>query len=772
MSVTPKLHRKLKTSKHATVSLDSLLGLLSSAYGIEELDSAVLFDKNKVNWKNLTVENLKAIVKKEETGDDQRKESEKISVSTSTTSLKKNKGSGREIDVTLVSIKSLESFKQALDKSGSDINTTDITKIEATVDGKQTTDEKAKEDVKQTDKNSNKDCNNMDIKEQPIICGFFIDDINQKLVFDIQFTKKTKKSEMIPDFNFNEPEVSINVTDISKRATSCVKLTKSCLVSNFQYFAEVDKEYGLENLDVTLECNLNVFQWIVQWVKADIVMCKPNLNLSILKNILSMVYHLRVENLLEECLDYFHANCENALGNDNDIEYVFDDELLSKYTSWISNSELDEMNDNFSSFKMKMFCSLIKLLVDPNPSTAVGHFSSLATIFQCGNCDKFLQKNMVDYITCRSDCMQMDYNGELKPHHEQSSSWDLSRYIELMFEELGSWRVVYWRLWGMCHFLTCNECYLPYPLSQSDWCPYHTTEVEYFPMNSNLFYPIGMYQCCGEKAFKFNTLQPYGGCKFRSHTPRLDSEERIRIFEIFLKHKHYISIQPVENVGPKKFVKLLKRNSDVLTLQDDTHVDSFWWQGILLAPKVKKDYSVIPMNVLNHVRNRPQENKCLKICKPLSFESQVHFGVMPSSTTILVVEKTMSENETMRYKKNKAKSSIRKVKSNMVAGTGVKLKKKKSVCSYQPTESVWSNCETYKDNQDNQRDFEEIAMRSLVNMLTPEFQGFTGDPVAGSYLRLEAQWWQEHSGDARSGKNSGTVVNRTFPLSWYRRLTL
>ncbi|KAF7252803.1 hypothetical protein EYD10_02373 [Varanus komodoensis] len=37
-------------------------------------------------------------------------------------------------------------------------------------------------------------------------------------------------------------------------------------------------------------------------------------------------------------------------------------------------------------------------------------------------------------------------------------SWDIHEYLLSLFEELKSWRDVYWRLWGTVNWLTCSRC--------------------------------------------------------------------------------------------------------------------------------------------------------------------------------------------------------------------------------------------------------------------------------------------------------------------------
>lgn len=796
MTFNPKFHKKLRNPKHAIVSLDSLLGLLSSAYGTEELDSNLLFSKNTVNWQNLSAENFKhAHENLSEEGNKEKnvKQTERFSVTTSTTNLKPIQNVGSEIDITLVSIKSLETLKQANEHP----NETNNTLTEEPKQDVQDNDDKVKPNNSKSSIINEKitQCKNGDDKlnvvgfqsivdhQQKAICGFYVDDSDHKIVFDIQFTKTTCLNEITP-FKVGEPEILINIIDITKQTKTCITVDKSILISKSQYFANVEDEYGLGNLNVVVKCNLSIFQWILQWLRADIAMCKPNLNVNNLKLILLMAYHLIIDNLVQECLDYFHNNFKSVLENSWDIEDVLDDDLFFKLTMLFSVAEIDAINDYFESFKSRMYCSLIRNLVNPTPCFEMSQYSTLTTMFQCGHCEKLLHHYMAQSVFCCSEYNELNYQGALVSLHERSPSWNLSNYIDLMYEELKCWKVVYWRLWGLCHFLKCCECKTLFPLTQSNWCPYHSEEIEYFPINSDTCYPIGTYKCCSEIAFKFNVLKQYGGCKFKSHIPDLSSKTDIKIIEVYNTYKHLICCQPPESVINKKFIRLVKKSHESEFLKKESECLTFWWKGIRLAPKEKKDYSIVPHSVLNLLRSRPQGKKTEKVFNTTIYRPQIPMGAMPSATTLCTTLATVEKNDTSsemysnKIKKCKPKLNYsKKLKpTNLNSPNRNKVKKKKLLFTYKPVDYFWVNSESNKDNQDNQRDFEEIAMRELVKVLSSDSTSSCfSEPAAGSYIRLEAKWWQEHCGDgkmASTSKTSGTVVNRTFPLSWFRRLTL
>lgn len=748
MGSNSKMHPKFNKANHTTVSIQSLLGVLSSAYGTEELDPSVVFDSNAVNWSNISVENIKSQAKKEIKGSQQNSKQNdlgRISVSTSTSSLKSKRNFDSEVDVTLFSIKSLDDIKQSMRRAQHNSDSSKDCAVEKSV-------EEISSDLSDCSivENGIKGVNDSDeVISEPqrlTVCGFFVEGSSQEVIFDIQFFEKSnspRPSSLIP----NKSEIHLKVTDEVNDTQSFINVSKTCLILKSQYFAEVDKEFGLENLEVCVICDSSIFQQAMEWVRSDTILCKPKLCTENIKHTLTIAYHLGIEDLVDRCLDFISHNINSVLQTDCDVQRLIGEKLLVKFSKLLNNSAINDINDEFESFKMNLFSSLIQLLGEEVPFTKVGHFSSLASIFQCTHCQKFLSCDLVDMIPCTTVRSQLDFKGDVKYHHECSPYWNLTVYIELAFKELQSWQRVYWHLWGLCHFQRCSECNTVYPMSQSEWCPYHPDPLEYFPIDQDHQYPVGCYGCCGEKGFRFNVLQPYGGCKYKSHTPFVTEEKRQKVHSIYETNKDYVSSDPSINRA-MRFVKFVKQFGNDEP-RENYAVERFRWQGILLAPKTKPDHSIISRDVLVFLRNKQLPKRPDPGPKPLSFQAcQVHLGVMPLQAAAEDHLDSLSKLSPVQCKQDRG---------NQSAALGAK--KKKTGCN--PSEPTWKRYDSIQCNQDIQRDCEELAMRRLVNMLAPAPPGFVPAPTAGTYLRLEAE--------RCNFKASGTVVNRTFPLAWFRR---
>lgn len=96
-------------------------------------------------------------------------------------------------------------------------------------------------------------------------------------------------------------------------------------------------------------------------------------------------------------------------------------------------------------------------------------------------------------------------------------TWSLNNYIITLRTELRSWRKVYWRLWGDCHFLFCTQCNIYFPIHQFDWCCYHAEFSQFFinEQQRPMPFPLGRYPCCSQRAYRFEVLPNYEGCTYR-----------------------------------------------------------------------------------------------------------------------------------------------------------------------------------------------------------------------------------------------------------------
>lgn len=97
------------------------------------------------------------------------------------------------------------------------------------------------------------------------------------------------------------PEVVIHVCDEVKNTSKDFMCSQSLLVSKMGYFADVTAGQKLEDMDISVHCDIQIFDWLMKWVKSEggnsldpTVESSPNLNVNNVVPILVSASFLQV----------------------------------------------------------------------------------------------------------------------------------------------------------------------------------------------------------------------------------------------------------------------------------------------------------------------------------------------------------------------------------------------------------------------------------------------------------------------------------------------
>ncbi|KOC69330.1 Uncharacterized protein KIAA1841 like protein [Habropoda laboriosa] len=490
----------------------------------------------------------------------------------------------------------------------------------------------------------------------------------------------------------SENEVEIHVCDEEKNIKKNFHCPQKLLIQKMRYFSDVTAGQKLEEIDISVHCDITIFDWLMRWVKKDVIKKTewPVLEANNVIPIMVSASFLQMEPLLESCLQYCHDNMSDILKTSTVLTGL-DDNLLTRLVELFTNEDVEALKDKKDKIQSKLFCKLIVSLTEVMPDNKKGHYSSLATLFKCSKCGKNIIQSVSNFIPCISSAMKIDNHGNIHSKHIRDLTWTLNDYIVTLRTELRSWRKVYWKLWGDCHFLFCIQCNIYFPIHQFNWCCYHTESPQFFinEQQRPVPFPLGRYPCCSQRAYKFEVLSNYEGCRYREHIPNIRSQKDISILNIFTVHREVIGMDPPQLFFPEKITRLVARD---LSLQPGKLLckDIMWWIGIELAPQRQK------LGLLG------------KIWSGSGFRrlSQIH-DLQKSTQRVQQVNNGRS----------------------------------------------WSGNLNVRHNQDNQRDFEESAALQMIALLTKRVSADSSSLLkssnkhnrtkkqlyGGTYTRLEAE---------------------------------
>uniref|UniRef100_A0A2K6L4F2 SANT and BTB domain regulator of CSR n=1 Tax=Rhinopithecus bieti TaxID=61621 RepID=A0A2K6L4F2_RHIBE len=315
------------------------------------------------------------------------------------------------------------------------------------------------------------------------------------------------------------PNMVIHVCDEAKNLKEDFTCPRDLLISEMKYFAEylsMDAQRW-EEVDISVHCDVHIFNWLIKYVKRnteenkDCEMPTLGKKQSVAYFVVKFVCHL-----VEQCIQYCHKNMNAIVATPCNMNCI-NANLLTRIADLFTHNEVDDLKDKKDKFRSKLFCKKIERLFDPeylNPDSR----SNAATLYRCCLCKKLLTKETERRIPCIPGKINVDRHGNIVYIHIRDKTWDVHEYLNSLFEELKSWRDVYWRLWGTINWLTCSRCYQAFLCIEFSHCQYHSEAVVYPTAASSLStVGTGIYPCCNQKVLRFDPTQLTKGCKVRDH---------------------------------------------------------------------------------------------------------------------------------------------------------------------------------------------------------------------------------------------------------------
>ncbi|MED6234853.1 hypothetical protein ATANTOWER_004878 [Ataeniobius toweri] len=252
---------------------------------------------------------------------------------------------------------------------------------------------------------------------------------------------------------------------------------------------------------------------------------------------------------VEECIQYCHKHMSAIVATPCNMNCI-NSNLATRIAELFNHNEADDIRDKKDKFKSKLFQKKIEQLFDPNHQNKDSP-GNASTLYKCGLCLKLLTKDTERKISCIPGKINVDVRGQIIYTHTRQKSWDVHEYITALYEELKSWVLVYWRIWGTINFLTCSRCQQVFVCAELTHCKYHPDSVLYPGMGAEKgWHGAGIYPCCNQRVLRFDPTGIPKGCKMRDHIVNVPDEEkcddvtaaRIRVLNDLLLHRDAVCL--------------------------------------------------------------------------------------------------------------------------------------------------------------------------------------------------------------------------------------
>uniref|UniRef100_A0A3P9CPJ0 SANT and BTB domain regulator of CSR n=1 Tax=Maylandia zebra TaxID=106582 RepID=A0A3P9CPJ0_9CICH len=302
------------------------------------------------------------------------------------------------------------------------------------------------------------------------------------------------------DKTFNNPNMVIHVCDETKNLKQDFTCPRDLLVKEMRYFAEylsVDPQRW-EEVDISVHCDVQIFDWLMNYVRRNSAgegnKDKPRLEPSNVISILISSEFLKMDTLVEECIQYCHKHMSAIVATPCNMNCI-NSNLATRIAELFSHNEADDIRDKKDKFKSKLFQKKIERLFDPNYQNRDSP-GNASTLYRCGLCLKLLTKDTERKISCVPGKINIDARGEIIYTHTRQKSWDVHEYITGLYEELKSW--------VLC---VCYSVLYPGMGTERGW------------------HGAGIYPCCNQRVLRFDPTGIPKGCKTRDHIVNVPDEE-------------------------------------------------------------------------------------------------------------------------------------------------------------------------------------------------------------------------------------------------------
>uniref|UniRef100_A0AAZ3PYV7 SANT and BTB domain-containing protein n=1 Tax=Oncorhynchus tshawytscha TaxID=74940 RepID=A0AAZ3PYV7_ONCTS len=319
------------------------------------------------------------------------------------------------------------------------------------------------------------------------------------------------------------PNMVIHVCDEAKNLKQDFMCPRDLLINEMRYFAEylsVDTQRW-EEVDISVHCDVQIFDWLMNYVKRHKMAVdgdhdKPKLEPSNVISILISSEFLKMDTLVEECIQYCHKHMSAIVATPCNMNCI-NSNLAADMSDLFSHNEADDITDRKDKFKSKLFQKKIECLFDPDYKNRDSP-GNASTLYRCGLCLKLLTKDTERKISCIPGKININPRGDITYTHSRQKRWEVHDYMTGLYEELKSWVLVYWRIWGTINHLTCSHCQQVFVCAELSHCRYHPEVVLYPGMGTEQgWHGTGIYPCCNQRTLRFDPTGIPKGCKLRDH---------------------------------------------------------------------------------------------------------------------------------------------------------------------------------------------------------------------------------------------------------------
>ena len=185
--------------------------------------------------------------------------------------------------------------------------------------------------------------------------------------------------------------------------------------------------FRCEDVDISVHCDVQIFDWLMRYVKRDGPKTTPKLEPSNAVSILISSDFLKMETLVQECIEYCAQNLEDIVATPCNMNCI-QDRLLTNLCNKFNHNQLENMRDKKDKIRSRLFAKKIEQLFDSKSDYSDSQHNA-CTLYKCQYCHKLLINPLQSKIRCTGSRLCINSRGEIVYKHARDISWDVNDYV-------------------------------------------------------------------------------------------------------------------------------------------------------------------------------------------------------------------------------------------------------------------------------------------------------------------------------------------------------
>lgn len=275
--------------------------------------------------------------------------------------------------------------------------------------------------------------------QQPLSINKTIDQIQQQEIDETDETVIDDDESSSNNNNNNEvSQITITVCDEAKSLKRQFTCNRSLLIREMRYFADYlkDEPDQIEEVDISVHCDLDIFQWLMSFVNRRAPTKLPELEPRIAVSILISSDFLKMDKLVRQSLDYIHEHISDIMSTNCNVSCI-PDPLFRQLSKHFDNPyEIEQIHDRKNKIRGKLFEYNLEILLNEKK------------IIRCQHCLSIMTIEQMEYMPCLTDRLILTTTGKLYFQHKIDMKFDINQWIkDIHTKGENSWRNTFWIVW-------------------------------------------------------------------------------------------------------------------------------------------------------------------------------------------------------------------------------------------------------------------------------------------------------------------------------------